>query len=214
MNKIGKFVENSIFYSCRDKFISLPLINLNQIYHVIVLSSYTMDIFWFNTDINHKQKNIQLFLAILLFLFLTLIPIEFYIMGEGYGYGIKGICYKYQISYLGDSFIPLSYELSYVISGTLSGKTTYAIMAWILGSILFGSATMAYWFYLLSPLPLLRIVSTGGIMGGSFLFLVSDMIQYGPFFSGPAGIALPFAIPLVLLLGWLVYRVQNFEDEW
>lgn len=165
------------------------------------------------TSSGFMQDHAPVALAILLFFVLVLIPVEFYIMGEGYGYGIRGICYKYQVSYLGESFIPISYEISYILSGLVSGKSADAIIVWSAGALVFGTATMLSWFHLLFPKPALRLSAAAGIIGGCVLFLVSDIIQYGPFFSGPAGIALPFAIPLVLLLGWLVYRMQNFEDE-
>jgi hypothetical protein len=161
-------------------------------------------------DIRH---HIPVLLAIILFFFLVLIPVEFYILGEGYGYGIKGICYKYQVSSFGDSFIPISSEISYVVSGKISGKSAYAILVWAGGALLFGCATLLYWYYLLSFTPALRISAAAGIIGASLLFLISEMLQYGPFFFGSAGIALPVTIPLLFLTGWFVYKVKAPEKN-
>ena len=151
-------------------------------------------------------------LAFFLFFFLVLIPIEFYILGEGYGYGLRGICYRYQITSMGDSFIPISYEVQYVLSGILTGKSGYAILIWALGSIFSGLSTMFLFYFLICKSPYLKILSAGGIVFASILFIISDMLQYGLLFFGPSGVAIPVALPLLFLLGWFVYHIRGSAE--
>ncbi|MDD1701647.1 MAG: hypothetical protein LUQ31_01535 [Methanoregula sp.] len=43
------------------------------------------------------------------------------------------------------------------------------------------------------------------------LFLLADMIQYGILFHGPAGFAIPIGVPVILVCGWWMYRME-FPD--
>lgn len=161
-----------------------------------------------NCSTNIRNQTLML-LPFLLFLFLVLIPVEFYIMGQGFGFGIKGICYQYQVTYLGNSFMPITYENQYVLSGIITGKNAYAIFVWTLGAIIFGIATGSLFFSAACQSRVFQMISAGGVIVASILFILSDMLKYGLFFSGPAGLALPFALPLLLFLGWVIYRVPT-----
>lgn len=157
-----------------------------------------------------KQTNFSLFIPFILFFFLTIIPIEIYVLGEGYGYGIRGMCYKYQVTGLGDSFIPINYEFQYILSGLISGKNMYAIVVWAAGSLLFGISTMLMFITQVSDKKFKHNTISIGIFLSAGLFLLSDIIHYGPLFSGPSGLALPFGIPILIYLGWLI-REQNSD---
>lgn len=137
--------------------------------------------------------------------FYFFIPVQFFIMGEGYGYGIQGFTYRYQITTQGVSFIPISYELGYILNGTITGKSVYSILFWIAGSISFAiGITLLLMMYDFEKLMYNKL-------GSFFLFssiictILSSTIQYGPFFFGPAGISVLIGIPVLIILSWFVY---------
>ena len=144
-------------------------------------------------------------IIVLLFLFLFFIPIHFFILGEGYGYGIQGLCYRYQIGSQEISFIPLSYELGYVLSDTITGKSAGSILCWILGTITFSLGTIIFLIGNESQysriVGILILISAGG-------FIISSIFQYGFFFSGPAGISILVGVPALFALGMIIMGDQ------
>ena len=36
--------------------------------------------------------------------------------------------------------------------------------------------------------------------------MISTMVQYGPLFHGPAGIAIPIGLPLLVVIGYLLWE--------
>jgi hypothetical protein len=48
-------------------------------------------------------------------------------------------------------------------------------------------------------------------LSGGCLFLISDIIQYGILFHGPAGFAIPLGVPAILGTRWWTYR-REFPD--
>ena len=157
-----------------------------------------------------KDIKIPNIFPFIFFFFLTIIPIEVFILGEGYGYGIRGMCYKYQITGLGDSFIPINYEFQYILSGLISGRNMYATFVWAGGALIFGISTMLMFIGQLSDLSINKKNISNGIFLSVGLFLLSDIIHYGPLFFGPSGIAIPFGIPFLLYLGWVI-REQDSD---
>jgi hypothetical protein len=147
--------------------------------------------------------------AAILLAFFFLVPVHFYILGEGYGYGIQGLTYRYQITPQGDSFIPLSYDAGYVLNQTLTGKTAYSIIAWIIAVILY---TVGMLLFLVSydekPSKKFRI-SAWLIIGSLVILILSCIIQYGLLFNGPAGISILFGLPFLFFTGWSIHGLST-----
>lgn len=143
-------------------------------------------------------------------LFLCFImPIQIYIIGDGYGAGIQGAFYRYQESSYGSSFIPVNQEVNYIISGTYGGRTGLSILIWLIGDIMLVFATIVS---LLKDPHLndrkLKIVCSFLMVSG-ILFLASIIIQYGIFFQSVAGISIPFGVPLIFIFSWYIFKIRS-----
>jgi hypothetical protein len=136
-----------------------------------------------------------------LFPILFLIPLDFFIIGGGIGAGIQWSLFRYQNTYLGASFIPVTRDLYYIISGIISGKSA------ISGLLLIFSAIVLVVAFLLVMANRTRL---SGIltMTAGILSLGSCCIQYGFLLNAYAGMCIPFGAPILLIYGFLLFRVQ------
>lgn len=147
------------------------------------------------------DRRVPLFLVLLLFS----IPLNLYVISEWIGTGLQWALFRYQETSFGISLITLTRDFEYITTGTLTGKTAISIALWGAGTILLIVAFLALAAMISEEmndkvhLPGLLVIASG------ILFIASCMTQYGPFFSGPAGISIPIGIPLVLVVGWLIY---------
>jgi hypothetical protein len=151
-------------------------------------------------------------IIILLLLFFFIIPIEFFVLGDGYGYGVKGFTYQYQVTTQGVSLIPITYEMDYILNGTITGKTATSILLWITGVIIYliGMAVFLLTYDLKKRV--FNRICTFFIFSSVLLVIFSSMLQYGIFFSGPAGISVLIGLPLLIGLSWyLVYNGRSIN---
>jgi len=148
---------------------------------------------------------IPVFLLFLCFI----MPVQIYVIGDGYGIGIQGAFYRYQVSSYGSSFIPVNQDANYVISGTYGGKTALSVFIWIIADVLLVFATI---------LALIKVQYLEErmfkticlfMMVSGVLFFISVMLQYGFFLHGAAGISIPFGVPLIIISGWFFYRARS-----
>lgn len=124
---------------------------------------------------------------------------------------MQWIFFRYQQSYLGNSFLLFTKDLYYIQEGILQGRSAVA------SEVAFAAA----FCMVLAVLLLLNAfavesgkwVTAAAIvsMGGGCLYLIADMIQYGVFFQGPAGFTIPVGVPAILVCGWWMYRMK-FPD--
>jgi len=147
------------------------------------------------------ERRILLFLNGLLFF----IPLNIYVIGDWMGSGIQWALIRYQNSPWGHSFIPVTKDIGYILEGIISGKSAVSSVIWDLGII----CLLVSFILLLIAQQLFsdRKIQSAGIIiltSGS-LFLISDVIQYGPLFYGPSGFAIPVGLPLVFFTGILMY---------
>lgn len=146
-------------------------------------------------------------------LFFFIIPLQFFVIGDNYGWGVQGAVYRYQVTSVGDSLIPIPYEISYVISGIYSGFSALSVLLWTSGSLLLGSITL---FSLIRWNNLsrsdIRIILLG-LTGVLILYCSSCIGRYGPFFSGPAGFCLPAGIIMLGLFAAFLYFFRTFFIE-
>lgn len=143
-------------------------------------------------------------IALVLCAFCFVLPIQCFIIGNYLGVGIQGAVFRYQITGQGNSLIPIVKEITYVTSGTYTGKTAVSVIFWVLGTlflILITLISLNFWNQLNTPQ--VRIITIGLLCSG-ICYIVSCISQYGLLFSGPAGISLPFGVILLIIYAILL----------
>lgn len=148
-----------------------------------------------------NDRRIPLVLVLILFI----IPLNMYVIGPWIGTGVQWALFRYQDTSYGTSLITLMQDFEYITTGILTGKTVFSIAFWIAGTILLVIASITLGVMVLEEMNDKRQLPGLMVVASSILFLASCMTQYGPFFSGPAGFSIPIGIPLVLVVGWLIY---------
>jgi hypothetical protein len=152
--------------------------------------------------------------------FIFLIPVNIYVIGNWLGAGAQWFLFRYQQTYLGDSFIFFYKDLEYVQMGILSAKSTVSAEISFIASLCLVLATL-----ILIAAMMRRTVSLGKTAAvitvfGGFLFLVADAFQYGILFNGPAGLVFPVGVPVMIASGYLAFitdfsALDNSENaEW
>jgi hypothetical protein len=142
-----------------------------------------------------------------------LIPVNIYIIGNWLGTGVQWVLFRYQQTYLGNSLILITREISFVLSGTISGRTAISITLWVIGVILFIIATvLVILANIRKDSPLIKKASVFTITGG-IIIVVSIFIQYGLLLNSQAGFAIPVGIPGIFLIGWWMYQETDYDTD-
>ncbi|HVN65776.1 MAG TPA: hypothetical protein VMT31_04060 [Methanomicrobiales archaeon] len=132
-----------------------------------------------------------------------LIPVNIYVIGDWLGAGIQWPLLRYQETYLGRNVISILTDSWYIREGIFHGRTALSTGIWILGAILL---VLAFLIALSQERERLKRVRGYLILSGAVFFMIASVIQYGLFLSGPAGIAIPVGIPILLLLGLILLK--------
>lgn len=128
-------------------------------------------------------------------------PINVYLIGGSIGAGFQLLLVRIVESFHGWSMIFLWRELEIVLNREITGRTAFSILFWVAGTALLALAAIL-------------IVSSHGdgrrnikIYGlGCALLVISTIVQYGPLFHGPAGVAIPIGLPLLVIIGYLLWK--------
>jgi hypothetical protein len=137
------------------------------------------------------------------------IPLNIYMFGDWLGTGLQWALVRYQQSYLGTSIIPLNRDLTYVLSGIMTGRSGVSIVLWFSAALLL-MVTLALVLYNPSvndAFRYRRFAPHLTILAG-ILFLFSCMFQYGISLYGVAGFSIPLGIPVIILIGYWTYRMD------
>jgi len=140
---------------------------------------------------------VPLLLLVIFFLF----PLQVFIIGSETGIGIQGAVYRYQVTGYGNSLIPITTEIMYIVNGNYSGKTALSVILWALGTALLAITTWFGLVYADGSMPDYPRQIGLGLVGSCVCYLLSCIAQYGFFFQSSAGTSLPVGIGLILL--WL-----------
>jgi len=125
---------------------------------------------------------------------LFLLPLNFFILADGMGSGIRWFFLKYQTTFIGDSFILISSSVMYVFDGTLTGKSAFfEISPLVSGALLF--IALMYAMSNRTKISGLFIIMSGVIS------LSSSIFQYGITLHGPSGICIPFGSIILIAYG-------------
>lgn len=152
-------------------------------------------------------------IPIILQIFLFVIPMNVYVIGDWMGAGIQWVFIRYIHAMDRNSFLPLYREISLVISGLLSGKSAIASVLWAAGAILVIMATILIIYSIIKTDPVTLKKAAFINVAGAILFLLSVFLQYGILLHGPAGIAIPFGIPVLLIIAYWQYRMSCTMDD-
>ncbi|WP_321508347.1 hypothetical protein [uncultured Methanoregula sp.] len=147
-----------------------------------------------------------------------LIPLNIYAIGKGMGSGVQWALFRYQDSYAGVSFISVINEFGYVLSGMITGRSALSLTAGLCGTCMLVAALCLILFSCqgktvtwVKPASILTIIA-------GIAFVISCFLQYGIFLNGPAGFVIPVGIPLVFVIGAVMYtgyyrRILPGDDE-
>ncbi|AGB02530.1 hypothetical protein [Methanoregula formicica] len=139
---------------------------------------------------------------------LFLLPVNIYIIGEWLGAGIQWILFRYQQTYLGNNLIVFSKDILYVQNGILTGKSAIsAAIAFAATCIIIMATVLLFIAHMENRAKRVKTSALLTIFSGC-LFLLSDILQYGIFLNGPAGFVVPIGVPVIFLVGALVYRTD------
>lgn len=140
-----------------------------------------------------------------------LIPLNIYIIGDWMGSGIQTLFFRYNQTNIGNSLIFLNREIAFVVNGILTGKSAVASFFWVVGVFFICIAMLTVIYaYLKEEQPFVRFTSYINTCG-ALLFTISTVIQYGITFHGPAGMAIPFGIPVIFGVAYFQYRSSMKE---
>jgi hypothetical protein len=139
------------------------------------------------------------YIVMVLLLFL---PQSLYVIGDFAAVGIRFPFFRWQESSMGNSLIPLTKELGYVLDGVVGGRTAIATWIWLAGVILLVAAfaLVISWHGFGNPGHARYIGPLLFITGG--LFLVWGMVQFGLLLRGLSGYAIPVGVPILWYCGW------------
>jgi hypothetical protein len=155
-----------------------------------------------------NRYRIPLILQCLVFL----IPINIYVIGDWLGTGVQWALLRYQQTYLGNSLILVTKDITYVLTGVISGRSGISYILWTAGVLLFIIATiLAILANIDEESSLVWKASLFTITGGILLAL-SIIMQYGILFSSQSGFAIPVGVPIILIIGWWMYQEKYEED--
>jgi hypothetical protein len=142
---------------------------------------------------------------------LFLVPVNIYVVGDWLAAGMQWIFFRYQQSYLGNGFIIFARDLDYIRYGWITGRSAFAAEVAMAASLLLMLALLVFLYIGLKESATHAKAGALITIAGGCLFLLSDMIQYGMFFHGPAGFAIPVGVPVILVCGWWMYQMK-FPD--
>ncbi|MGA2162447.1 MAG: hypothetical protein ABSG28_09700 [Methanoregula sp.] len=144
---------------------------------------------------------------------LFLIPINIFVIGDWLAIGVQWELFRYLQSYLGNSFIFFTGDINFITSGAITGRSALATGFNVTASaFLLLVLCFLLYVYLKKSSAYFKAAAIITIIGGC-LFLLSDMIQYGVLFHGPAGFTIPIGVPIILFFGGWMYRMKFPDNE-
>jgi len=133
-------------------------------------------------------------------------------MGNNYGVGIQGAFYRYQVTVYGNSFIPYTNEVNYVIDGVYTGVEALSVILWGIGGFFLICATVL--FFRTIRFPQMAVRSTGLLLVTAAIFFTGSCIaRYGPTFPNPAGLSIPAGYVVIFMLGFYLIFSKRLQDS-
>ena len=144
---------------------------------------------------------------------LFLIPINIFVIGDWLATGIQWGLFRYQQSYLGISLILFYKDISYIISGTITGRSILAAGFNVAASLLLLLAfCILLYIYVEESITYLRTAALITIAGGcSFPAIGCNPVRR--FFSWYDGIRDSYRCTGYLVSGWWMYQMRFTDTE-
>jgi hypothetical protein len=140
-----------------------------------------------------------------------LIPINYYVIGQGMANGVQWALFRYQQDILGNNFYSITSDFLAVISGGLQGERALAVILWTMGTSLLVGCFCLQLLILQKKKPGYgKWIAITTVISG-LIFLLSDVVQYGLLFHGAGGFCIPIGIPIIIVMGWLAYRYEDSD---
>jgi hypothetical protein len=146
-----------------------------------------------------------------------------YVIGDWLGTGVQWALFRYQQTYLGTSLIPVTNDFRYVLDGIIGGRSGISVLIWCIGAAVLVAALLLLIYQLsMEPVPCWSSYTPLLLILAGILFIISCIVQYGVLLHSQAGFSLPIGVPVVIILGWYLYREQarkeapssDIEDLW
>jgi len=141
------------------------------------------------------------------------LPLQVFIMGDFMGIGVQGAVYRYQTSGYGTYFIPITRELTFILNGTLSGRTALSVILWISGTVLLVCTTIFAFLHVHDTTENYYRQVAYGLIAACGIFLGSCIAQYGFFLKGMSGFSLPVGIIAIPCWIAVLYYYQNASKK-
>jgi len=152
---------------------------------------------------------------------LLVLPQVPYVIGEFMAVGIRFPFFRWQESVYGTSYIPITREIEYLLSGVIKwttpsggiNPTAMGTVVWIAGLVfLLAAVAMVISWHLLGKSGHARYAGPLLVITG-VLFLAWGMVQYGPLLYGPSGYAIPVGVPILWYCGWQFMKAGKAAAE-
>jgi len=130
-------------------------------------------------------------------LLLVFVPVNIYVIGNWMGTGIQWIFFRYQQTYIGTSFIPVTWDLFYVLNGVIGGKSGFPLIVWSLGAIIILISIIIVTVNYLADFRS-SLVPALLLAGGVFALVLGTIVQYGITFQTSTGFCIPVGIPMFI----------------
>lgn len=120
------------------------------------------------------------------------------------------------VSSYGLTILPVTADIGYIMQGIYTWRTGISSILWVIGSV---SVLIATGIGLIHRVHETVPDRYAGmlLLAGGCLYPASVLFQFGPLFHGPAGISVPFGIPMLMAVGYVTMTglfgtVQSSRD--
>jgi hypothetical protein len=156
-----------------------------------------------------KYLPLKRVLTVILLITCFFLPIHMYIIGESIGYGLQTAFFRFNDTVYGAGFIFLNQEIGYILSSAYTGRTAVSVIIWLAGDLLLLSGACCTLIFPEDSVHKIRSFAGPLIMTSGICFLFSCIAQYGILLNGNAGRSFPVGVPLILILGWLIWKYNH-----
>ena len=139
------------------------------------------------------------------------LPLHCFVIGNGFGVGVQGAFYRYQVTVYGNSFIPITNEVGYIIDGIYTGAEALSVILWVIGGLFLIIATFLFFRTVRFPQMPARSAGIILIIAGIF-FVISCISRYGLTFSNAAGLSIPAGYAVIFMLGFFLTYAKGEQN--
>jgi hypothetical protein len=115
---------------------------------------------------------------------------------------VQWALFGYQETFYGTSLITISSDAGYVGSGLITGKTALSFVLWDAGAVVLFASFIVLLMIMAGEKEGWTTYAGVSVAASGVLMVASCVAQFGPVFSGPAGLAVPIGVPLVFAVAW------------